>query len=55
MSIGLLRWYTPDGTFRRAAIHRLKEHFSDMSVQIWNSTRTWQSRLAPSEKPGSNG
>lgn len=48
MSIGLLRWYTQDGTFRREASHRLKEHFSDTSVQIWNSTRTWQSRLAPS-------
>ncbi len=48
MSIGLLRWYAPDGTFRRAANHRLKVHFSDTVVQIWNSTRTWQSRLAPS-------
>jgi len=48
MSIGLLRWYVQDGTFRRAASHRLNEHFSDTSVQIWNSTSTWQSRLAPS-------
>ncbi len=48
MSIGLLRWYTPDSTFQRAASHRLKEHFSDNSGQIWNSTRTWQSKLAPS-------
>ncbi len=47
MSIGLLRWYAPDAAFRRAASHRLQEHFPDTSVQVWRSTRTWQSRLAP--------
>ena len=47
MSIGLLQLFAPDGTFRRAATHRLQEHFSGTSGQVWNSTRTWQSRLAP--------
>jgi len=47
MSIGLLRWYAPDANFRRAASNRLQEHFPDTSVQVWSSTRTWQSRLAP--------
>ena len=47
MRIGLLQLFTPDGTFRRAATHRLQEHFADTSVQVWHSTRAWQSRLAP--------
>ena len=47
MSIGLLRWYTPDTTFRRAANHRLKEHYPDTSMQVWRSMCTWQSRLKP--------
>ena len=47
MSIGFLRWYAPDATFRRAASHRLKERFPDSSMQVWRSTRTWQSRLMP--------
>ena len=47
MIIGLLRWYTPDTTFRRAATHRLQAPFPDTSVQVWRSTRTWQSRLSP--------
>ena len=48
MSIGILRWYAPDTTFRRAASLRLQEHFPDTFVQVWRSTCTWQSRLAPS-------
>jgi hypothetical protein len=44
----ILRWYLPDANFRRAATHRLQIHFSDTSEQVWRSTRTWQSRLAPS-------
>ncbi len=48
MIIGVLRWYLPNTTFRRAANHRLQEHFPDTSVQVWRSTRSWQSRLAPS-------
>ncbi len=48
MSIGLLRWYSPNSTFRRATNHRLQEYFPDTSAQVWCSTRTWQSRLAPS-------
>ena len=47
MSIGLFRWYAPDANFRRAASNRLKEHFPDKSVQVWRSTRSWQSQLAP--------
>ena len=47
MSIGFLLWYAPDAAFRRAASHRLQAHFPDRSVQVWSSTRTWQSRLAP--------
>jgi len=47
MSIGFLLFYAPDTTFRRAASHRLQAHFADKSVQVWRSTRTWQSRLAP--------
>lgn len=47
MSIGLLRWYTPDANFGRAASHRVQAHFPDKSEQVWCSTRTWQSRLAP--------
>jgi hypothetical protein len=48
MNMGLLRWYLPDANFRRAATHRLQEHFRDKSEQVWRSTRDWQSRLAPS-------
>ncbi|MCP4757449.1 MAG: L-2-amino-thiazoline-4-carboxylic acid hydrolase [Proteobacteria bacterium] len=47
MSIGILRWYTPAATFRRAASHRLQEYFPDTSVQVWHATRTWQTRLMP--------
>jgi len=47
MSIGLLLFYAPDTAFRRAASHRLQADFPDKSVQIWRSTRSWQSRLAP--------
>ena len=47
MSIGFLLWYAPDANIRRAASHRLQAHFPDTSVQVWRSTRTWQSRLAP--------
>ena len=47
MSIGLLRFYAPDSSFRRAASHRLQEHFPDTSEQVWRSTRKLQSRLAP--------
>ncbi len=47
MSIGFLLWYAPDVNFRRAANRHLQAHFPDTSVQVWRSTRTWQSRLAP--------
>jgi hypothetical protein len=46
VSIGFLLWYAPDTAFRRAASHRLQAHFPDKSVQVWRSTRAWQSRLA---------
>jgi len=48
MSIGLLLWYAPDTSFRRAAIHRLQKHFPDKPEQVWRSTCDWQSQLAPS-------
>ena len=50
MIIGLLRWDTPDTTFRRAVTHRLQAPFPDKSAQVWRSTRAWQIRLAP-ERP----
>ena len=45
MSIGLLRWYFPNDTFRRAAIQRLRENFPDTFVKVWHSACTWQSQL----------
>jgi len=48
MSMGILRWYSPDANFRRAATHRLQEHFSDKSERVWRSTCDWQSQLSPS-------
>ena len=48
MSMRFLLWYAPDTAFRRAASHRLEAHFPDKSAQVWRSTRSWQSRLAPS-------
>ncbi len=47
MSIGFLLWYLPDINFRRIANRHLPAHFPDRSEQVWRSTRTWQSRLAP--------
>ena len=48
MSIGFLLWYAPDAAVRRAANNRFQALFPDSSVQVWRSTCTWQSRLAPS-------
>jgi len=48
MSMGLLRFYAPDSNFKRAAIHHLETRFRDKSEQVWQSTRDWQSTLAPS-------
>ena len=48
MSFGFLLFYAAPATaYRRAAHRRLQAHFPDGSVQVWLSTRTWQSRLAP--------
>lgn len=47
MSIGFLLFYAPAAAYRRAASCRLQAHFPDQSVQVWRSTRAWQSRLAP--------
>ena len=47
MNMGLLRWYAPDFNFRRTASHLLQAHLPDKSEQVWRSTHTWQSRLAP--------
>ncbi len=45
MSIGLLRWYFPNNTFRRAANQRLRESFPDAFTQVWRSACSWQSQL----------
>lgn len=48
MSIGfLLFWIAPATAYRRGARHHLQAHFPDKSDQVWRSTRTWQSQLAP--------
>ncbi len=47
MNIGFLLWYAPDANFSRLARRQLRAHFPDRSEQVWRSTRTWQSRLAP--------
>ena len=38
----------PNTAYRRVALPRLKELFPYEWEQIWHSTCTWQSRLAPS-------
>jgi hypothetical protein len=48
MSFGFFLYYAPDTNFRRTASRQLQAHFPDNSTQVWDSTRTWQSRLAPS-------
>ena len=47
MSIGFLLLYLPAINFRRIARRQLRAHFPDRSEQVWRSTRTWQSQLAP--------
>jgi hypothetical protein len=47
MSMGILGFYLPDANFQQVAAHHLPTHFQDKSEQIWQSTRDWQSRLAP--------
>ena len=48
MSIGLLLfWIAPATAYRRGARRHLQAHFPDKSEQVWRSTRTWQSQLAP--------
>lgn len=47
--IGLILFMTAPGTaFRRAAVPQLKERLPDTWPQIWQASRAWQSRLAPS-------
>ena len=55
VSIDFLLFYVPTAAFRRAANRRLQAHFPDRSVQVWRSTRTWQSRLAPNRPRHSAG
>jgi len=43
----LLFCFAPDTAIRRAARRRLQAHFPDRVAEVWRSTRTWQSRLAP--------
>jgi hypothetical protein len=47
VSIGFLLFYAPTTAYRRVASRRLEARFPDTSAQVWHSTRTWQSRLAP--------
>ena len=47
MSFGFFLYYTPDTNFKRTASGHLQAQFPDISTQVWRSTRTWQSRLAP--------
>ena len=48
MSIGFLLFcMAPATAYRRGARRHLQAHFPDRSAQVWRSTRTWQSRLAP--------
>jgi len=47
MSMALLRFYLPDANFKRLATHHLQMRFPEKSGQAWQSTRDWQSRLAP--------
>jgi len=49
MSIGFLLFCAaPAAAYRRGARRHLQAHFADKSDQVWRSTRTWQSKLAPS-------
>ena len=48
MTIGfLLFWVAPATAYRRGARRHLQAHLPDKSIQVWRSTRTWQSQLAP--------
>jgi hypothetical protein len=47
MSIGFFLWYAPDMSFPRAAKRRLQARLPDEAVEVWRSTQSWQSRLAP--------
>ena len=49
MNIGFILYLAaPNTAFRRAAGRRLKARLPDEWAQVWRSTRSWQSRLAPS-------
>ncbi|MDJ0710110.1 MAG: L-2-amino-thiazoline-4-carboxylic acid hydrolase [Woeseiaceae bacterium] len=55
MGIGfLLFWIAPATAYRRGAKRHLQAHFGDESEQVWRTTRTWQSQLAP-ERPHHSG
>jgi hypothetical protein len=48
MIIGFIRfWIAPAAAYGRVARRYLQANFPDKSVQVWRSTRAWQSRLAP--------
>ena len=48
MSIGFILFcVAPGAAYGRVARRQLQAHFPDMSEQVWRSTRTWQSQLAP--------
>ncbi len=55
MSIGfLLFWIAPATAYKRGAKRHLQARFADKSAQVWRSTQTWQSQLAP-KRPRNSG
>ncbi len=55
MTIGfLLFWIAPATAYRRGAKRHLQAHFPDNAAQVWSSTRSWRSQLAP-ERPRRSG
>ncbi len=56
MNIGFILFcIAPAAAYRRGARRHLQAHFPDTSEQVWRSTRTWQSRLAPNRPRHSAG
>jgi ubiquinone biosynthesis protein len=55
--LSLVRFYTPNREFGRAARRRLQAQYPDRASSIWRSARAWQARLAPDRprhSPGVN-
>ena len=47
MSFGFLLYYFPGVAFKRSAVPKLQARFGDKASDIWQATRAWQARLAP--------